>query len=77
MHIRKSTELYEEWLRKQLTLIPKDLTRKHKEMAHDAFSFLRATFYRWIQCWPEICAEEDDAPRVLGIGESRPTQMPP
>ena len=69
MHIRKSTELYEEWLRKQLTLIPKDLTRKHKEMAHDAFSFLRATFYRWIQCWPEICAEENDAPRVLGIGD--------
>ena len=69
MHIQKSTELYEEWLGKQLTVLPKDLKRKHKEMAKDAFSFLRATFYRWTQCWEEVCAEEDDAPKVLAIGD--------
>lgn len=69
MNIGKSTELYEVWLAKQLTIVPADLTQKHTAMAADHFSFLRATFYRWVQCWPEICAVEDDAPRVLAIGD--------
>lgn len=69
MNIRKATELYEAWLGKQLTILPADLQRKHVAMAEDHFSFLRATFYRWMQCWPEICDVEDDAPRVLAIGD--------
>ena len=69
MNIEKSTELYETWLGNQLTLIPADLKKKHTAMAEDPFSFLRATFYRWMQCWPEICGVEDTAPRVLAIGD--------
>ncbi len=69
MNIGKSTELYEAWLGKQLTIVPADLNEKHTAMAEDHFSFLRATFYRWMQCWPEICEVEDGAPRVLAIGD--------
>ena len=35
-----------------------DLDLKHRLMAADVFSFLRATFYRWAQLWPR------DLPRV-------------
>jgi hypothetical protein len=38
-------------------------------MAADAFSFLRATFYRWAQLWPEVCRELTDAPAVLAVGD--------
>lgn len=69
MDIVKSTELYEAWLAKQLTLVPADLKQKHIAMAADPFSFLRATFYRWMQGWPEVCGAEDNAPRVLAIGD--------
>jgi len=46
-----------------------DLTRKHQRMRESAFVFLRGTFYRWIQTWPDRCPEPDDAPRVVGIGD--------
>ena len=38
-------------------------------MAADAFSFLRATYYRWAEIWPEELPELADAPRVLAIGD--------
>jgi uncharacterized protein (DUF2252 family) len=38
-------------------------------MRESAFVFLRGTFYRWMQVWPERCAALDDAPRVLGVGD--------
>ena len=38
-------------------------------MRESAFVFLRGTFYRWIELWPERCAALDDAPRVLGVGD--------
>ena len=38
-------------------------------MRESAFVFLRATFYRWIQIWPERCPSLDEAPRVLGVGD--------
>lgn len=69
MNIGKSTELYEVWLAKQLTIVPADVKQKHTAMAENHFSFLRATFYRWMQWWPEIRGVEDDAPRVLAIGD--------
>jgi hypothetical protein len=69
MNIRNSTELYESWLAKHLTLIPEDLEKKHAAMAKGLFPFLRATFYRWIQCWPDVCPEEANAPEVLAVGD--------
>ena len=38
-------------------------------MGEDAFSFLRATLYRWAQQWHEVCHEVAGAPRVLAIGD--------
>jgi hypothetical protein len=69
MNIRNSTALYESWLAKHLTLIPADLELKHAAMAKNLFPFLRGTFYRWIQCWPEVCPEEANAPKVLAVGD--------
>jgi len=31
--------------------------------------FFRATFYRWLQLWPELCADLVKAPPVLGVGD--------
>jgi len=67
--IRKATEAYESWLARHVSLIPADLKLKHERMAQSPFPFLRATFYRWRQLWPEICPELDAAPKVLGVGD--------
>jgi len=69
MDICKATRKYESWLARRIPLLPEDLDRKHSAMAKDVFSFLRATFYRWMQLWPEVCASYDDAPQVLGVGD--------
>jgi hypothetical protein len=69
MQIVKATASYEQWLRNQLRVIDSDLERKHRAMADDLFSFLRATFYRWIQVWPEVCSVYASAPEVLAVGD--------
>ena len=38
-------------------------------MAADAFSFLRATYYRWAEIWPEELPELADATKVLAVGD--------
>lgn len=38
-------------------------------MRKDAFAFLRATFYRWVQIWPEICLDLCSAPTVLAAAD--------
>jgi uncharacterized protein (DUF2252 family) len=69
MKITKATKSYEAWLGKRITLLPGDVERKHAAMAENVFPFLRATFYRWMQLWPEVCAEENRAPKVLAVGD--------
>ena len=69
MDIQTATSSYEAWLGKHLKIIPEDLELKHKAMASEVFPFLRATFYRWMQLWPEACSDCKDAPRVLGVGD--------
>jgi len=69
MKIEKATAKYERWLGRQMPLIKADLELKHREMAADVFSFLRATFYRWCQLWPEVCPELARAPIVLAVGD--------
>jgi hypothetical protein len=68
-HIAEATHRYEDWLGQQMPLIPQDLRLKHASMRRDSFSFLRATFYRWSQLWPEVCAEWATAPVVLAVGD--------
>ena len=38
-------------------------------MRESAYIFLRATFFRWMQLWPERCPKLDEAPEVVGVGD--------
>jgi hypothetical protein len=69
MTIDKSTRKYEAWLAKRIPLIPEDLKKKHSLMRDGAFAFLRATFYRWAQVFPEACKEAASAPIAIGVGD--------
>jgi len=69
MNIAKSTTRYEEWLRRHTQVVEPDLRLKHQRMNENMFMFLRATFYRWVQIWPEICSDLAKAPQVLAVGD--------
>lgn len=69
MNIVKSTRQFEAWLAQHTRIVEKDLRLKHVSMRSAVFPFLRATFYRWAQLWPEICADQSKAPRVLAVGD--------
>jgi hypothetical protein len=69
MNVLTATRAYERWLRQHTPVINADLARKHARMREGPFIFLRATFYRWLQLWPDVCAEEAEAPAILSIGD--------
>jgi uncharacterized protein (DUF2252 family) len=69
MNIAKATAKYEAWLSRRIHLITPDLDFKHAQMRSAPFPFLRATFYRWAQVWPEVCEEAARAPVVLAVGD--------
>jgi hypothetical protein len=69
MDIIESTRSYEAWLGDHIPLIPKDLITKHQAMRQSAFRFLRATFYRWMQLWPQVCPELVGAPAIFSVGD--------
>ena len=69
MNIVKATDRFEEWLGRHTRLVKTDLRLKHQRMAEAVFPFLRATFYRWMQIWPEICSDLAKAPQVLAVGD--------
>jgi uncharacterized protein (DUF2252 family) len=67
--IHEATRDYESWLREQIPVSEGALKKKHEEMGKSALGFLRATFYRWTETWPQECPELQDAPVVLAIGD--------
>src|SRR5512142_68569 len=69
MKIFKATRKYESWLRKNLDVFEDDLALKAQLLAKDPFTFLRGTFYRWMQLFPEVCKKAADAPVVLSVGD--------
>ncbi|HVA57390.1 MAG: DUF2252 family protein [Gemmatimonadaceae bacterium] len=69
MNLRKTVADYERWLGRQLPLIRADLGLKHRRMREGALPFLRATYFRWAQLWPDLCPELKDAPAVLAVGD--------
>jgi hypothetical protein len=69
MNFAKITTKYETWLARHLKIVEADLEFKHAQMRTAPFPFLRATFYRWAQIWPEVCPEAAKAPRVLAVGD--------
>ncbi len=69
INIKKATANYEAWLGARTVLVEQDLAEKHKLMASGAFPFLRGTFYRWAQVWPDVCKDLAKAPTVLAVGD--------
>jgi hypothetical protein len=69
MNIVEATRRYEAWMRRCTSLVQTHLRDKHEQMRADLFAFLRATFYRWAQQWPEVCGDLQRAPRVLAVGD--------
>src|SRR5215468_201066 len=68
-NVVEATEDFERWVAGQVQIVPGDLSLKHRHMAEAVFPFLRATFYRWAQLWPQVCPELWRAPRVLAVGD--------
>jgi Uncharacterized protein conserved in bacteria (DUF2252) len=69
MNVVKATRQFEAWLGRHTHIDQKDLHLKHTNMKADVFMFLRATYYRWAQLWPEVCPELAKAPHVLAVGD--------
>ncbi|HEX4826027.1 MAG TPA: DUF2252 family protein [Candidatus Polarisedimenticolaceae bacterium] len=69
MTIIDATSDYERWAARRVPLIDADLKAKHRAMRADAFSFLRATYYRWAQIWRELAADLAKMPAVLSVGD--------
>ena len=46
-----------------------DLERKHEKMRDSAFSFLRATYWRWAETVLDVCPELPMRPQVLAVGD--------
>jgi hypothetical protein len=69
LNIRTATESYEKWKAARTQIIKPDLEFKHEQMAAAAFPFFRATFYRWVQLWKEVCPGAAKAPSVLAVGD--------
>lgn len=72
MDINEATRSYESWLKGQLAghggLDTTALKGKHEAMkSNGPHAFLRATFYRWVQLWPD---RGMDAPKVLSVGDA-------
>ena len=69
MNVVKATRQFEEWLARRTTIVTKDLHLKHVQMKAGVFPFLRATYYRWAQIWPDVCPGLAKAPQVLAVGD--------
>ncbi|MFY9530800.1 MAG: DUF2252 family protein [Candidatus Acidiferrales bacterium] len=69
INIHQATESFERWKSSHIPVVKKDLEIKHSAMAAGIFPFFRATFYRWLQLWEDVCPEEARAPKVLAVGD--------
>ena len=63
--IETSLRAYEHWLRTRLRreLVSADLMKKHKKMQDSAFSFFRATYWRFAEGIKMICPDLLDGPK--------------
>jgi hypothetical protein len=69
MNVVKATQSFETWLGQRTRIDKKDLRHKHECMKAELFPFMRATYYRWVQLWPEVCSDLAKAPHVLAVGD--------
>jgi len=69
VNIHQATTSFEKWTRERTPVIDADLRFKHQQMKSELYLFLRGTFYRWAQLFPQICKDEARAPKVLAVGD--------
>ena len=69
MDILTATREFEKWVSLRTQMVKSQLSDKHKQMAESPVQFLRGTFYRWKQLFPEICPKLRKAPAVLSVGD--------
>lgn len=69
--IVESTRAFEAWMRKRTDISGRLLKSKHRKMGAGPFPFLRATFYRWVERWPDVCPRlaERDEDVLLVVGD--------
>src|ERR1700733_7373263 len=69
MDILTATRDFEKWVSGHTHVVKSQFSDKRKQMAESPIQFLRGTFYRWTQLFPEICPELRKAPVVLAVGD--------
>ena len=69
MDITTATKDFEEWVSRRTHVVKGQFSDKHKQMTESPVQFLRGTFYRWTQLFPEICPDLRKAPAVLAVGD--------
>src|SRR5215470_13602089 len=69
MDVSEATVRYERWMATFFRIVKPDLVYKHEQMSESPFAFMRATFYRWLQMWKDLCKVETEAPRLLAVGD--------
>jgi hypothetical protein len=69
MDILTATKDFEKWVSRRTHVVKSQFSEKHKQMAESPVQFLRGTFYRWTQLFPEICPDLRKAPAVLAVGD--------
>lgn len=72
MGIVAANRAYEHWLIERLNglAVKADLKAKHEKMSENAFSFLRATYWRWAETILTLCPDLAGAPIVLAVGDT-------
>jgi len=67
-----ATEANEAWLRGQLgaETVEADLRERRRKMAKDAFTFLRAAYWRWVQVLPAVWRPATPGIVVLAVGDT-------
>lgn len=68
-NIVEATKAYEKWAGGQVRLIADDLNHKHQAMAESPVAFLRATYYRWVETFPQVCESAAATPVVWSVGD--------
>lgn len=69
MDIFEATTKFESWLARQACTVADDLEVKHGLMVESLGHFFRATYFRWSQAWPSVCAPVARVPRVAAAGD--------
>ena len=66
-----STSAFEAWMKQRADISNRLLDKKHGKMADGPFPFLRATFYRWVEQWPQVCRRlaDRDEDVLLAVGD--------